>query len=284
MADASEPVENGELDKAGCPLLRETLNRKKIELDARAQTNRINLLEHEEAKVLTKISLTREKACSLMDIKRFKRGHQSTLDEWFSGIGSAIEKRHVDAKEMKNYLEEAVAENRKEYFENTTDQANEVKEQLGSLKERYHAEKRQTLMENMQSVKDIRGFEEQVIKEKEDQLNMVMQASRSRYENQIQDEVDRRDYLTNKMAALENREQELIKKLKNTQNIHAQALEDMNRIQHNQEPISVLSEVHTSNANMRKPVQNTVSARANESRAHDRTGVMTRPGANAYKR
>lgn len=252
MADNSTPVETSDSKSPMCPLLRETLNRKKVELDAQALTNRINLLEHEESKVLAKIGLTREKACNLMDIKQFKRGHKATLDDYIMGCNNTIEQKHEEVKEMKNHMEEAVSEQRKEYFDQTTETANLVKEQLCSLKERYQTEKRALLMSNMQSVKNIRGFQEEVIKEREDQLNKITMASRSRYEQQIQDEVDRRNALTDKMSKLETKEQELIKKLKNTQNIHAMALEDINRIHQNQEPISVLSEVHMSHTATRK--------------------------------
>jgi hypothetical protein len=49
--------------------------RKKIEMDARALANRINLLENEEKKVLQKIDETKRKALNVMVIKKRNREH-----------------------------------------------------------------------------------------------------------------------------------------------------------------------------------------------------------------
>jgi len=82
-------------------------------------------------------------------------------------------------------------------------------------------------------------MEKEVERKKREHQETINAESRHRYEDAIIHEEDMRENLTTQIENLENKEKELIKRLKNTQRIHQMACDDMERINKNEEPLSV---------------------------------------------
>ena len=91
-------------------------------------------------------------------------------------------------------------------------------------------------MHNIQQVNNIRTYEKEVEIKKRQHRERIMQQARDRYDNEIQHQEVMRDKLENEISRLENRERELIKRLKNTQNFHQLVIEDFDRIKNDQKP------------------------------------------------
>jgi len=216
--------------------------RKKIELDARALSNRIHLLENEEKKVLTKIDETKRKALNVMVIKKRNREHDERKRDWEHSQQDKLfqKKAHVD--EMNHELKEGLSMAKKQDHVDSMAKANEVKENLKRLREVYKIAKTDERMSNIQNANNIKCFEKEVERKKREHMEHVNIEAKQRYEDAINTEEDIRDNLMEEIDVLEDKEKELIKRLKNTQQIHQMAVDDMERINKNERPMSVLAE------------------------------------------
>lgn len=102
-------------------------------------------------------------------------------------------------------------------------------------------------MQNIQQVNNIRTFEKEVEIKKRQQKERIMKMAKDRYNNQIHHQEKVRDKLENEITRLENRERELIKRLKNTQQFHQLAVDDLDRIVNDQQPLSIQVETQEEN-------------------------------------
>lgn len=92
------------------------------------------------------------------------------------------------------------------------------------------------IMQNAEQIKAIeKGVEEMKKKNKEE----VTRKARERYEGKIMDNEKARDELEEQILRLEQRERELMGRLSNTQMFHQLAVEDLDRIINNEEPVSL---------------------------------------------
>ena len=62
--------------------------RMEVEQNMNALLNRVNLLEREEEKLLTKIDQTKVRATTIMEIKTHHFGSSGNLGLWFGSVGS----------------------------------------------------------------------------------------------------------------------------------------------------------------------------------------------------
>lgn len=220
-------------------LLSSKLSRKKIELDAQALRNRILLLENEESKVVRKIEETKRKALNIMQIKQKSREHDDIQNDHREYKRGEYFERQVFAREMKTELQRGVEESRGEYFEETKSKANEIKDTLQKLRDRYRIQKKEEQLQNIQNANSIRLFEKEVEDLQRNIYKTVKDQAKVRYESEIQQEEHQKSKVLGDIDRLELKEQELIKRLKITQNTHQLALTDLERINKNQEPVSI---------------------------------------------
>lgn len=109
------------------------------------------------------------------------------------------------------------------------------------MKGQYVEQKKAEQRDAISKVSMQRNFEDDLHKKKEAILQQTKDIAKTRYENQIKEEETRATVYTNTIVRLEQREKEMINKLKNTQNAHAAFVEDLERINQNQEPNGPLS-------------------------------------------
>lgn len=88
----------------------------------------------------------------------------------------------------------------------------------------------------MSQVKDIQQLEKMVICKKEEQRAKIQELAKERYDNQVRTHDDARSKLESEIQKLEQRERELIDRLKQTQTHHQLYVDDIDRIIRNEEP------------------------------------------------
>lgn len=95
--------------------------------------------------------------------------------------------------------------------------------------------------------------------------------ARQRYEHQIREEEDKAMQFTKTISKLENKEQVMIEKLKKTQTAHAAFMNDLDRINQNQDPEGPLVDLRESLNinNMRKSWQLRMSPKVRVSPKRD---------------
>lgn len=217
-------------------------SRKKIELDAMALKNRILLLENEENKVMKKIEETKRKALQIIEIKARNRDHEQEQTAWRNWNQETIEQRHEMVERERSDLQKAVDIQREEYLFETKAKADETKNNLQKLRERYKIQKKEEHIHNIQSVNNIRLFEKELESSKRYMLEQIQSQARTRYESSIMQEERKKDSVLGEIDNLERKEQTLIARLKITQTQHQNAMTDLDRINKNQEPIGLLLE------------------------------------------
>jgi hypothetical protein len=92
----------------------------------------------------------------------------------------------------------------------------------------------------MNQVNDIRKLEHIVQLKKKEHQARVQEVARERYEEQVRAHEDARSRMEEEISKLEQREKELISRLKQTQNHHQLYLDDLDRIMHNEEPLNIV--------------------------------------------
>ena len=88
----------------------------------------------------------------------------------------------------------------------------------------------------MSQVKDIQQLEKMVICKKEEQRAKIQEHAKERYDHQVKTHDEARVKLENEISRLEQRERELIDRLKQTQTHHQLYVDDIDRIIRNEEP------------------------------------------------
>ena len=104
--------------------------RKKIEMDARALANRINLLENEEKKVLQKIDETKRKALNVMVIKKRNREHDDLKSDWETEKRMNLNWKKHNAEAMKEDLNSGLSRAQDEANQQSLYKAQQVKDNL----------------------------------------------------------------------------------------------------------------------------------------------------------
>lgn len=79
-----------------------------------------------------------------------------------------------------------------------------------------------------------------------------MEAARQRYENQIRDEESKASHYTSMIEKLEAKEQDMIDRLRKTQNTHSAFQKDLERINQNQDPEGPLASLKDLGSNSGK--------------------------------
>jgi len=112
------------------------------------------------------------------------------------------------------------------------------------LKERYRKEKKAEQINKLQNASTIKEFEKQIENKRKEELERIAEEARIRYEQKIDEEERKRIELEDEIIHLENKERELIKRLKNTQNFHQMVVEDLDRIVKDEEPVNEELKAH----------------------------------------
>lgn len=218
--------------------------RKDIELEAQAIANRISHMELQENKVLCKIDETKRKAMEIMQVKKGKRDHNELMLNRDKDKTVMFEDRKYQVEEMKNDMKDGVEYARAQGFEESVTKANEVKSNLNRLRGQYTQQKHDQQISNVKNVNDIRYFEKNLERKKIEHEEQIKAEANRRYEDAINNEEEMREVLLKQMQILEEKELELMERLKQTNKIHDDAIVDMERIHNNEEPINILKDTH----------------------------------------
>jgi len=82
-------------------------------------------------------------------------------------------------------MKKAVDLQRNCYLNDTKSKANEIKETLQKLRERYRIQKKEEQLHNIQNANNIRLFEKELESSKRNQLETIQNQAKQRYEHSI---------------------------------------------------------------------------------------------------
>ena len=103
----------------------------------------------------------------------------------------------------------------------------------------------------MQQVDQIKTLETRVIQKKEEKRQKIKELAKERIETIVKNTEQTRTQLEEEIHQLEQREKDLLARLKQTQNNHQQHVDDIERIRQNERPL-VISEDSRSRTPKRK--------------------------------
>ena len=232
---------NTEENEWNSRFLRSRAHRQKIEDNVNALRNRITFLENEEMKLLTKIEETKSRALDVIKIKRDSRLHNQMVSEHKVYENRVVSIKHHEASALKEDLDTGLKTAVEQNVRVQMSKADQVKQSLSLLKNQYSEHKKIEQRQNMTKVNMQRNFEAELEQKKAHILQVTKDAARTRYEAQIREEDGRAERYAQAIARLEQREQDMISKLKRTQTQHATFIEDLERINNNQDPTGPLA-------------------------------------------
>jgi len=193
-------------------------------------------------KVLQKIDETKRKALNVMVIKKRNREHDNLKSDWEVEKQMSLDNKKQNAEIMREDLTVGLSRAQEESNATSMYKAQQVKDNLQRLREVYKISKKEEQLSNIQNVNQIRCFEREVEQKRKIHQEQISHEARYRYEEAVNNEESMRDNLMYQIENLEGKEQELIKRLKNTQRLHQDAVDDMERINKNEQPVGVLAD------------------------------------------
>lgn len=107
------------------------------------------------------------------------------------------------------------------------------------MKLKYKEQQKEEHLHQMNQVSEIKKLEHLVQAKKREHQYKVQEYAKERYENQVKVHEDARNNLENEISRLEQREIELMNRLKTTQTHHQAYVEDLDRIINNEEPLTL---------------------------------------------
>lgn len=198
-----------------------------------ALANRVALLENEEKKLLGKIEDTKRKALEIMAVKKNARSHQEALHDKNYRKNRELEQNKAKAYHMKEDMRYKAEEGRKMVYENSMSKAEEVKQNLMNLRAQYKEKKQQDQMAMMHNVNEIKNFEHDLQLKKREKEMISAIAAKERYNDEIRQEQEKTDSYLMHIEKLEDKERDLIERLKVTQSQHQMVIDDLERIHEN---------------------------------------------------
>jgi hypothetical protein len=179
---------------------------------------------------LGKIEDTKRKALDIMAVKKNARSHQDALDEKFQRRNKEVETNKAKAYHMKEDLRFKAEEGRKLVYENSISKAEEVKQNLMNLRNQYKNKKKEDQLALMHNVNEIKNFEHDLqLKKREKEITNAMVA-KDRYNQEIRAEQSKTDDYLFQIEKLEDKERDLIERLKVTQSQHQMVIDDLEMI------------------------------------------------------
>jgi hypothetical protein len=179
---------------------------------------------------LGKIEDTKRKALDIMAVKKNARSHQDALDEKFQRRNKEVETNKTKACHMKEELRFKAEEGRKLVYENSISKAEEVKQNLINLRNQYKNKKKEDQLALMHNVNEIKNFEHDLqLKKREKEITNAMVA-KDRYNQEIRAEQTKTDDYLFQIEKLEDKERDLIERLKVTQSQHQMVIDDLEMI------------------------------------------------------
>merc|ERR1712151_867744 len=117
-----------------------------------------------------------------MQIKQKSKEHEEVQKEFREYKRGEYYEKQAHVQEMKSELQRGVEESRGEYFEETKTKANEIKDTLQKLRDRYRIQKKEEQLQNIQNANSIRLFEKEVEDLQRNIYKTVKDQARVRYE------------------------------------------------------------------------------------------------------
>lgn len=148
-------------------LLKSKAHRMKIEDNVVAQQNRITFLENEECKLLVKIENTKHVALEVINIKRYSRNHNDMLDNAKEQAIEYLHTRKEEVHDMKQGLDNGMRGAYKANQSENLSKADEVKNNLNSLKNQYTEHKRAEQRDLIEKCNAQKQFEKDLDAKKE---------------------------------------------------------------------------------------------------------------------
>lgn len=202
-------------------------NRKRAEVDLQLLSNRIALLRQEEQKAKAKISVTKERASQIIDIKkrnetsgseraaiRMTREYQVKAARQRATQEREDRKQRLErSKELLRSSKEAMANEKKAHSERLAEMSKKNKVKL-------EIEKRQKAEESRRRAEVIKMQREKEKKEKEDKIQ-------KEYESRLVEETQRAREAEALIMQLEEEEKELIGRLRESRAMQSTAMRDL---------------------------------------------------------
>ena len=204
--------------------------RKLYEQDALLLNNRIKLLKEEERKTWKLIEETKRKKLLIEQARKRNQEKNQIRDEILRNQESEREKNQKKIKELKKQIENSMNKNRRSvetskkqaYVEVRNLRDKSVEQKYKFFDEVAEENKKRSKSVKVDHIKQaIRLAKLKKIKENE---------TKNHYLSRIKEEFLQKRQLESKVSELELLEQELIKRLQNTQNIHQQAVSGLELI------------------------------------------------------
>jgi hypothetical protein len=217
--------------------------RKNFEAEAQSLANRISLLEREDCRILSKIEDTKKRAFEIVGIKRARHEHDFLVSYFQKQQAHLLQDRKLQVEVAKESLRENLDCAKQNQHTDAKCRVQEVKQNLERLREAWTKKKSCLHGRNVENAVNIKNYETQVIESKKSRLDSIQTQASDRWTTAVKREDQLAQRLLLKLQSLEKIEGGLVGRLNQTQKLHADVMQDMDRINRNMEPIGVLSEV-----------------------------------------
>jgi len=184
--------------------------RLRIEDNVQSLRNRIQFLQHEENKLLGKISLTKVRAEEVVDIKNLAKAHNATLS-WAKQMEvEHVATRKVEVANVRGDHVQGLKDAQHSSFMCQIGKAEDVKGQMSVLNDQMVVERRSNFQKLVGMYQSQKQSELEWLGRREEILRETVDSAKIRYEGEIKGEERKAHDLNEEIPRLEALEKEMI--------------------------------------------------------------------------
>jgi chromosome segregation ATPase len=203
--------------------------RKEVEKQVSMLETRVKRLQQEEKEIIKKINDTSDKTEKIIGMKKQHQEHLVDKANRKKNIEDTTEKRRQEIiqyrEDQKNQIQSSVLDslNKRQLT------ATSVKNENGNLKDEKNTKQDETLNKNKDIIKKINETHAEFLARKQALEEQKKEKAKSGYNSKLETERKKTEDLQSKFKELEEMEQQLLKKLSNTYNVHQEKINKLEK-------------------------------------------------------
>eukprot|EP00831_Metopus_contortus_P040635 TRINITY_DN3182_c0_g2_i9.p1 TRINITY_DN3182_c0_g2~~TRINITY_DN3182_c0_g2_i9.p1 ORF type:complete len:295 (-),score=94.86 TRINITY_DN3182_c0_g2_i9:39-923(-) len=203
--------------------------RKKADEDAKVLMNRLLLLKNEEQKAWKKIEETKKRAEEIIRMRQRNAEMQRKREERLRAKEEEEKRKMEENNLIKQQTKSKIELGKLKQKSMNQAKANMARIEKTDTLEIIEEQKQEDFMKKYTKRKEIQDLEQEALERKKREMEERKERARTALEEKILEEQRVRVHKESELARMEQEEEELIQKLKNTQSHQQSALEELER-------------------------------------------------------